>query len=126
MPRRLQPGALAAFVFLFGLLACSDQNTTAPPLGDNSTADVADPTLDTLVPVVRKLAAQHGVTPLERPAAPRVPLVELRQALAFDKLLSGNRAVACMTRRLPVVETGDGRRLSVGLGGSGLGPARTH
>ena len=126
MPRRLQPGALAAFVFLFGLLACSDQNTTAPPLGDNSTADVADPTLDTLVPVVRQLAAQHGVTPLERPAAPRVPLVALGQALAFDKLLSGNRDIACMTCHLPDFATGDGRSLSVGQGGSGLGPARTH
>jgi cytochrome c peroxidase len=126
MPRRLQLGALAAFVFLFGLLACSDQSATAPPLGNDVTADVADPSLDTLIPIVRQLAASRGVTALERPAAPRVPLVRLGQVLAFDKLLSGNRDIACMTCHLPAFATGDGRSLSVGQGGNGLGPTRTH
>jgi cytochrome c peroxidase len=126
MPRRLQPGALAAFVFLFGLLACSDQSTTAPPLADDATANVTDPSLDTLVPIVRQLAASHGVTALERPATPRAPLVRLGQALAFDKLLSGDRDIACMTCHLPEFATGDGRSLSVGQGGTGMGPSRTH
>jgi cytochrome c peroxidase len=50
--------------------------------------------------------------------------VRLGQALAFDKILSGNRDIACMTCHLPAFATGDGRSLSIGQGGVGLGPAR--
>jgi cytochrome c peroxidase len=50
----------------------------------------------------------------------------LGQALAFDKVLSGNHDVSCTSCHLPAFSTGDGRSLSIGAGGSGLGPARTH
>jgi cytochrome c peroxidase len=125
MPRRLPLGALAALTLLFGSSACSDQGPTAPPPGDDVAA-VVDPAVDSLIPVIRQLAATHGVTALERPAAPRAALVHLGQLLAFDKVLSGSRDVACMTCHLPAFATGDGRSLSVGQGGTGLGPARTH
>ena len=127
MPRRSAHGALAAFVLLFGLIACADQGPSAPPLGTTTAAaDVSDPAYDSLVPVIRELAAKHGVTALERPAAPRAALVHLGQLLAFDKVLSGNRDISCMTCHLPDFATGDGRSLSIGQGGTGLGPSRTH
>lgn len=54
----------------------------------------------------------------------RDELVRLGQALAFDKILSGNRDISCMTCHLPQFGTGDGKSLSVGAGGVGLGPDR--
>ena len=71
---------------------------------------------------VRALTAGRGITPLERPAAVRPTLVQLGQALAFDKILSGNQDISCMTCHLPTL--GDRRRpsLSIGQGGTGLGP----
>ncbi|MGE5143636.1 MAG: cytochrome-c peroxidase, partial [Acidobacteriota bacterium] len=74
---------------------------------------------------VRQLTAGRGITPLVRPPRVRSELVRLGQALAFDKELSGNRDISCMTCHLPGFATGDGRSLSVGQGGTGLGPTRT-
>lgn len=56
----------------------------------------------------------------------RPELVALGQALAFDKILSGNRDVSCMTCHHPVLGSDDDLSLSIGVGGSGLGEARTH
>jgi cytochrome c peroxidase len=56
----------------------------------------------------------------------RPALVELGRALAFDKILSGNKDIACMTCHLPSFGTGDDRSLSIGQGATGLGPARVH
>ena len=111
--------ALVASATLLG--ACGEDNTTAP----------AGPSLDaatttSLAAEVRSLAAGRGIGPLERPAAVRPELVRLGQALAFDKILSGNKDIACMTCHLPTFGTGDGLRFSIGAGGVGLGPARTH
>ena len=51
-------------------------------------------------------------------------LFELGQALFFDKILSGNEDVSCATCHLPQFATGDGRTLSDGVHGFGLGPDR--
>src|SRR5438876_7094695 len=61
-----------------------------------------------------------GPTPLQAPA-----LVDLGQALLFDKILSGNRDIACATCHDPVSHATDGLALSIGTGGSWLGPSRT-
>ena len=61
-----------------------------------------------------------GPTPAQPPA-----LVDLGQALMFDKVLSGNRDIACATCHNPVTNAGDGLALAIGTGGSGLGPSRT-
>src|SRR5690606_25263393 len=53
-------------------------------------------------------------------------LVQLGRMLAFDKVLSGNRDISCMTCHLPGLGTGDARSLSIGTGASGLGAARNH
>ena len=72
--------------------------------------------------VVRQLAVQRGIGPMPRAPRVRPSLVRLGQALAFDKILSGNRDISCMTCHLPAFATGDGRSLAIGQGGTGLGP----
>ena len=76
--------------------------------------------------LVRERAAEHGIEAL--PAAPdvRPELVELGRLLAFDKILSGNRDISCLTCHHPTLGTGDARSLPVGTGGEGLGMGRTH
>ena len=121
----LQWGSRALLVSAsFSVAACSDRMLEPPtaPVGvsrhDVSPADVITPAL------VRQLAAGRGIVPL--PPAPHVrpALAKLGQALAFDKILSGNRDIACMTCHLAGFATGDGKSLSVGQGGTGLGPTR--
>ncbi|MEM7248184.1 MAG: cytochrome c peroxidase [Acidobacteriota bacterium] len=69
--------------------------------------------------------ASEGLEPL--PPAPAVSdeIFALGQALAFDKVLSGNQDVACLTCHHPALDTGDARALSLGVGGDGLGRTRT-
>lgn len=45
--------------------------------------------------------------------------------LFYDRILSGNRNIACSTCHHPDLGTGDGLSLGIGEGGVGLGPART-
>lgn len=96
------------------LAACGDSQE--PPI---------DAATDSLIQAVRQLAQERQITPLD--AAPRVrpALVKLGQALAFDKIMSGNHDVSCMTCHLPQFATSDARSLSIGVGGTGLGPERT-
>jgi cytochrome c peroxidase len=114
MYRRSWSAGAAALVMAASLAGCSDQVTVAPPM------DPATPRL------VRELAAARGVVPFPKPAPVRTALVQLGQALAFDKVLSGNHDVSCTSCHLPAFSTSDGRSLSIGAGGSGIGPARTH
>jgi len=108
-----------AILLAAALSACSNAEPTAPRQPSLLTANPS-----TLADTVRQLTANRGIGPLARPAAVRPALVALGQALAFDKVLSGNRDIACMTCHLPRFATGDGRSLSIGQGGSGLGPLR--
>jgi cytochrome c peroxidase len=113
-----------ALAFLCASIACSDR--TVPTSPARPAPSDARPNL---VPVpaartIRQLAAGRGIVPLPRPPFVRPALVKLGQALAFDKVLSGNRDISCMTCHLPAFSTGDGRSLSIGQGGVGLGPAR--
>jgi cytochrome c peroxidase len=115
-------GATALMAAL--LAACSDRPTAPRVTLVGRAADVVSST-DVVTPqLVRQLAAGRGIVPL--PPAPRVrpALAKLGQALAFDKILSGNRDISCMTCHLPMFATGDGKNLSVGQGGAGLGPTR--
>lgn len=49
----------------------------------------------------------------------------LGHLLFYDKILSGNRNIACATCHHPTLGTGDGLSLGIGEGGVGLGPNRT-
>lgn len=50
--------------------------------------------------------------------------VALGQLLFWDKVISGNRNIACATCHHPKFGTSDGQSLSLGEGGIGLGPTR--
>ena len=115
--------AVSLLIVAAATLACSGDRVTAPA---TPTAPRLDATAAATAQEVRALAAARGVGPLLRPPAVRPALVVLGRALAFDKELSGNRDISCMTCHLPSFGTGDGRSLSVGQGASGLGPARVH
>lgn len=121
MKSRLLAGLLAATVA--GLSACADSSNAPDP---SARASVAIPVSDSFVALVRQLAAGRGVTPMPKPPVVRPALVRLGQALAFDKILSGNRDISCMTCHLPPLATGDARSLSIGQGATGLGPSRVH
>lgn len=104
------------------LIACRPDNATEP----SAPASLSETSTSTLADEVRALTAGRGIGPLTRPAAVRPKLVLLGQALAFDKILSGNKDISCMTCHLPAFATGDARSLSIGQGATGLGPARVH
>ncbi len=101
------------------LLGCVLDDTTTVEQGLSKTER------DALVASTRASIAARGIVPL--PAAPnvRIALIKLGRDLAFDKLLSGNRDVSCMTCHPPGFATSDGRHLSMGVTGTGSGPART-
>ncbi|MEO6778324.1 MAG: cytochrome c peroxidase [Gemmatimonadaceae bacterium] len=113
---------------LLTMLACADQQPTAPPhVVPTAQADRITPSDTALTPrLVRRLAAQRGIGQLGDPPYVRPALARLGRALMFDPILSGNHDVSCSTCHLPAFATGDGRSLSIGAGGSGAGPARTH
>lgn len=50
---------------------------------------------------------------------------QIGQLLFYDKILSGNRNIACSTCHHPDFGTADGLPLGIGEGGVGLGPERT-
>ena len=106
---------IATVVFTVILQACSD-DYVSPPRSERPE----------LITTVRILAHEHGLTPIQGAPPVRPALVALGQALAFDKILSGNRDIACMSCHLPGMATGDGRAIPVGSGATGLGPDRTH
>jgi cytochrome c peroxidase len=126
MKRRNLARALGAFATLW-LAACSN-DTTAPASTPLDRPDVAMATaeVEALAAEVRRLAANRGVTRMSRPAPIRPELVQLGQALVFDKILSGNRNISCMTCHFPSIGTDDDRSVSVAEGGTGIGVNRVH
>jgi cytochrome c peroxidase len=61
--------------------------------------------------------------PADNPTTPEK--IELGRLLFWDPILSGQRDVACATCHHPDLAYADGRALSIGVGGHGLGPERT-
>jgi cytochrome c peroxidase len=127
MRRSVLYAAVAAAAVL-GAAACGEEDATTPTAATAPTAPPAfsESELTALAAQVRALTAARGIGPLARPAAVRPELVRLGQLLAFDKILSGNKDISCMTCHLPGFATGDGRSLSIGQGATGLGTARVH
>ncbi|MBD3672541.1 MAG: cytochrome-c peroxidase [Planctomycetaceae bacterium] len=66
------------------------------------------------------LLLQHEVTPIDIPDHEN-NLVQLGQALFFDRILSGNRDIACATCHHPLLATGDGLAFPVGTGTPTIG-----
>jgi cytochrome c peroxidase len=65
-----------------------------------------------------------GLKPLTPGPAHSPELIDLGEALFFDKDLSGNRDIACATCHHPLLHAADGLSLPVGTGGEGFGPDR--
>lgn len=118
-------------MFTLLLLACAGGDTISwsdsDPLDTGETGDATDTCADpALTAHVRALVAEHGITPTPPPEPVSPALVDLGQALAFDKLLSGNQDLSCMTCHHSELGTDDDRALPIGVGGAGLGADRTH
>jgi len=107
--RHVRTLGLAALV----LAAACDEVT--PPEG-------LPPSIDTQL---RQSLRQWSVVPIGAMPAQSPALVTLGQALMFDKILSGNRDIACATCHQPSEHMTDGLSLAIGTGGTGLGPSRT-
>jgi cytochrome c peroxidase len=99
---------LAALV----LAAACDEMT--PPEG-------LPPSLDAQL---RQSLQQWNVVPIGAMPAQDAARVALGRALMFDKILSGNRDIACATCHQPAEHAADGLSLAIGTGGTGLGPSR--
>ena len=123
--RRITWKTCVAAAMLAGpLMYCADEPATAPPPTASRHAS-GPPASGAVTPaLVRQLAAARGVVALPPRPYVRPALARLGQALAFDKILSGNRDISCTTCHLPEFATGDGRSLSIGQGGRGIGPGR--
>ncbi len=124
MTRNPLRGLLTAAVTLAGLAGCG-ADATDPSSDLALKQGVTGSPDNALIMEVRQLTAARGITALEAPPQVRQPLVKLGQALAFDKILGGNRNISCMSCHLPQFATGDGLSLSIGADGVGLGPGRT-
>jgi len=94
--------------------ACDVQTPSDPP--------PPDPSLDI---ELRQALQQSGVFPIAPLPEQDPRFVELGRLLVFDKILSGNRDIACATCHHPSSTMADGLSLSIGTGGTGLGPSRT-
>ena len=92
--------------------------TGAAGCGDGGSAQGTDAQL-------HKLMRAADIEPAVAGPAPAPAKVALGRALMFDKVLSGNRDTSCATCHHPLLHTGDALSVSIGTGGSGLGPART-
>ena len=114
---------LLALCLAVGIAACGDGPVSVPP---PPPPPPPGETRAQLIAAVRQLAEVRNLDPIEAPTPVRSALVELGRVLAFDKILSGNRDISCMSCHLPSFATGDGRSLSIGQGATGLGPDRLH
>jgi len=78
------------------------------------------------VPRDRSVSALPSAVPepADNPSTPEK--VTLGRLLFWDPILSGGRDVACATCHHPDFAYADGRALSIGVGGHGLGPERTQ
>jgi len=106
------PRTIIAIYFSLLALTAACERTETP----------TEPTLDAQL---RQDIGRWGVIPIGPVPTQPEALVDLGQALMFDKILSGNRDVACATCHHPSTHEGDGLSLSIGTGGTGLGPSRT-
>jgi len=108
---------LLASALAFPLLATGCGTSSGKGKGSDQASAMEDEAL-------RHELVAAGIQPLPDPPPVSDALFELGQALFFDKLLSGNEDVSCATCHVPEFSTGDGRTLSNGVHGIGLGPNR--
>lgn len=94
--------------------------------GDDGEDDLSKKEKKQLAKAVRATAMQLGLAAIPEPPKVKKKLAKLGKALAFDKILSGNKNISCITCHDPGLGTDDDRHLSVGEGAVGLGVNRVH
>lgn len=92
--------------------------------GCEPTATTPNPPAPTIDAQLRGLIGNWGVVPIGPMPAQNAAQVALGRALFFDKILSGNRDIACATCHDPSAALTDARSLPVGTGGTGTAAAR--
>ncbi len=109
----------------FGLVLVTLAGCAIEQPEEGTTAQAVTTERAALVASTRASIAFRGVTAI--PDAPHVrpALVRLGRMLAFDKVLSGNHDVSCMTCHPATLGTDDDRHLSMGVTGVGSGLDRT-
>lgn len=112
-------GALCVLALLVAP-ACSSGSGEGDA-GDGGNQDPVDPAL---LNQARGVITTQGISPVAAPPTRPQALIDLGQALFFDKELSGNRDVSCATCHLPSAAGADGRTLPGGVGGSGVATSR--
>jgi cytochrome c peroxidase len=96
------------------LAACESGSFNGPTASPDASLDVQ----------VRQTIRNWGVVPI-LPISPADPaLVDLGRMLFFDKILSGNRDVACATCHSPLTASGDGQSLAIGTAATVVGGTR--
>lgn len=74
---------------------------------------------------LRETLIKQNIQAVKLEKAPDSAKVELGRMLFYDKILSGNKDIACASCHHPNLGSGDELALSIGVGGQGLGQART-
>jgi cytochrome c peroxidase len=103
-----------AVAIVLSATACKDEYSISDPPGEAS--------LDLQV---RQTIGGWGVVPILPVAQQNPALVDLGRSLFFDKILSGNRDVACATCHTAADHTTDALSLAIGTGGTVSGTVRT-
>ena len=112
IPRQL-PLAIALPLLAAAIGCKSDYSISNPP---------GELTLDSQL---RQTLGGWGAVPILPVAQQNPALVDLGRSLFFDKILSGNRDVACATCHTVADHAGDAMSLAIGTGGVGAGATRT-
>ena len=113
MTRAARHSSLVVTTLALAAGACADTNRSITP-PESIDAELR-----------QAISQTYGVVPIAPMAQQNPALVALGRALFFDKILSGNKDVACATCHLAQNHLEDGLSLTIGTGGTGLGPART-
>ncbi len=98
-----------------------------PPPGSSVPPTPVSPRpVEDLDAALQEVVARLGLRPFpgRDRREPESPLTELGRDLFFDPILSGDRNISCATCHNPAFAMADGRVLSIGSGGVGLGPGR--
>lgn len=112
LARRVALGSALVFAAACGNTIIDGGTTSPPPPA-------------TLDDQLRAQFSRWGVVPIGALIAPNPALVDLGRSLFFDRVLSGNRDVACANCHSPLNHGADVLSLSIGTGGSGEGAARS-
>lgn len=105
------------------VLAAAACASEADPHVSATSSELSSVHLDLALRAVIAFNGLHG-TPAAGVQPPPQPLADLGALLFFDKILGGEQNQACVSCHHPLTATGDGLRLSRGVGSSGVGRAR--